>query len=400
MHRLPFACRSFGPPTGLFFHSLPLSLPCALHLVSCAFAQMIRLNHISLLQFKNYLNQSFDFSERIVGISGKNGIGKTNLLDSIYYLCFTKSYFSKSDIQNVQHGRMGFRIAGDFKLNEEEVHAICILRENGKKEFLWNGVAYEKFSDHIGKFPAVFVAPDDVHIITEGSEERRRFLDALISQLDNEYLTRLIEYNKVLQQRNSLLKSFAERRSIDQSLLEVLNHQLINPAEYIFNYRKDFLTELIPLIKEFYNQISGEEYEIGVKYESQLLEEKFSRLLEKGQEKDLALQRTNVGIHKDDLVITLNENPFKTLASQGQRKSLLFALKLAEFTSLKNHKGFSPILLLDDVFEKLDEKRMHNLLDFVCCENDGQIFLTDTHAERLNEALSALSQAYQVIALQ
>jgi DNA replication and repair protein RecF len=294
---------------------------------------------------------------------------------------------------------MGFRIAGDFLLSEEEVHAICILRETGKKEFLWNSVAYEKFSDHIGKFPAVFVAPDDVHIITEGSEERRRFLDALISQLDNEYLLMLIDYNKVLQQRNGLLKSFAERRSVDQSLLEVLNLQLIKPGEYIFAYRKNFLTELIPLIREFYCQISGEEYEIGVRYESQLLEEEFPRLLEQSQEKDLALQRTNVGTHKDDLVITLDGNPFKTLASQGQRKSLLFSLKLAEFTALKNHKGFSPLLLLDDVFEKLDEKRMHNLLDFVCCENDGQIFLTDTHTDRLNTALTALSQAYQVITL-
>ena len=361
---------------------------------------MFHLNHISLLQFKNYLNQSLDFNERIVGISGKNGIGKTNLLDAIYYLCFTKGYFSKSDLQNVQHGRMGFRIAGDFNLNGEEAQAICILRENAKKEFLLNGVPYEKFSDHIGKFPAVFIAPDDVHIITEGSEERRRFLDALISQLDNEYLVRLIEYNKVLQQRNSLLKSFAERRSVDQSLLDVINLQLVNPGEYIFNYRKEFLTELIPLIKEFYKQISREEYEVELRYDTLLFDGKFSHLLERSQEKDLALQRTTVGIHKDDLVITINENAFKTLASQGQRKSLLFAFKLAEFTSLKNHKGFSPLLLLDDVFEKLDEKRMHNLLDFVCCENDGQIFLTDTHSDRLNYALTALKQPYQVIALQ
>jgi len=360
---------------------------------------MLRLNHISLLQFKNYLNQSFDFSERIVGICGKNGIGKTNLLDAIYYLCFTKGYFTKSDLQNVHHGRMGFRIAGRFDLNGEDVQSICILRENGRKEFLWNTLPYEKFSDHIGKYPAVFVAPDDVHIITEGSEERRRFIDALISQLENDYLIKLIEYNKVIQQRNSLLKSFAERKSVDQSLLEVLNEQLIKPGEYIFNRRKEFLTELIPLIREFYGQISGEEYEIEIVYESQLLEEDFCKLLERSKDRDIMLQRTNVGIHKDDLSISLNQNPFKAIASQGQRKSLLFALKLAEFTSLKRHKGFSPLLLLDDVFEKLDESRMHNLLDFVCCKNDGQIFLTDTHCERLNHALSALGQSYQIIQL-
>lgn len=366
--------------------------------LSCAFC-MLRLNHISLLQFKNYLNQSFDFNQRIVGICGKNGIGKTNLLDAIYYLCFTKGYFTRSDLQNVQHGRSGFRIAGGFELNGEETQSICILRENGKKEFLWNGQAYEKFSDHIGKYPAVFVAPDDVHIITEGSEERRRFLDALISQLENEYLLKLIEYNRVLQQRNSLLKSFAEKKSVDKSLLDVLNDQLVKPGEYIFNKRKEFLTELIPLIAEFYQEISGEGYQIEINYESQLLGDDFAQLLKRNQERDLYLQRTGVGIHKDDLQITLNKNIFKTIASQGQRKSLLFAFKLAEFTSLKHHKDFSPLLILDDVFEKLDEYRMHNLLDFVCCQNDGQIFLTDTHCERLNNALSNLGQSYQIIQL-
>jgi len=360
---------------------------------------MLLLNHISLLQFKNYLNQSFEFNQRIIGICGKNGIGKTNLLDAIYYLCFTKGYFSKSDLQNVQHDRMGFRIAGGFELDGVEMQTICILRENGKKEFLWNGQAYEKFSDHIGKYPAVFIAPDDVHIITEGSEERRRFLDALLSQLDNDYLLKLIEYNRVLQQRNSALKTFAEKKLVDQPLLDVLNTQLVKPGEYIFESRKEFLKELIPLINEFYKQISGEEYEVRITFESHLMHQDFKQLLERSQEKDLILQRTNVGIHKDDLVISLNENPFKMLASQGQRKSMLFALKLAEFISLKNHKGFSPLLLLDDVFEKLDEQRMQNLLDFVCNQNDGQIFLTDTHADRLNHALTELNLPYQVIQL-
>jgi len=360
---------------------------------------MLRLKHLSLLQFKNYLNQSFDFSERIIGISGKNGIGKTNLLDAIYYLCFTKGYFTKQDQLNVQQGRSGFRIAGEFELNDEEVKAICILRENGKKEFLWNNEAYEKFADHIGKFPAVFVAPDDVHIITEGSEERRRFIDALLSQLEHEYLLKLIEYNRVLQHRNGLLRSFAERRDVDQSLLEVINLQLSKPGRYLYEQRKTFLSELIPLIQQFYQQISGEAYEIEITYESQLSDCSFEDLLKSYHEKDLYSQRTNAGIHKDDIDFSLQDSAFKNIASQGQRKSLLFALKLAEFTCLKKHKGFSPLLLLDDVFEKLDEARMHNLLEFVCCQNDGQIFLTDTHFERLNRALVAINQPFQVIQL-
>jgi len=375
---------------------LPVETKIQVRHVPCA---MLRLNHISLLQFKNYLNQTFDFNQRIVGICGKNGIGKTNLLDAIYYLCFTKGYFSKSDLLNVQHGRAGFRIAGDFSLNGDDMHTVCILRENGRKEFLVNNEAYEKFSDHIGKYPAVFIAPDDVHIITEGSEERRRYLDALISQLDHDYLMRLIEYNRVLQQRNSLLKTFADKRSFDQTLLDVLNSQLVSPGKYISEKRIAFLQELIPLIQRFYLQISGEAYEIGITYESPLLDADFEQLLRAYQDKDLQMQRSNVGIHKDDLKISLNGVTFRTIASQGQRKSLLFALKLAEFDSLKNHKGFSPLLLLDDVFEKLDETRMHNLLDFVCCQNDGQIFLTDTHFDRLNTALDILDQTYQVIQL-
>jgi len=210
---------------------------------------------------------------------------------------------------------------------------------------------------------------------------------------------RLIEYNRVLQQRNSLLKTFAEKRSFDQTLLDVLNSQLVSPGKYISEKRIAFLQELIPLIQRFYLQISGEAYEIGITYESPLLDADFEQLLRAYQDKDLQMQRSHVGIHKDDLKISLNGVTFRTIASQGQRKSLLFALKLAEFNSLKNHKGFSPLLLLDDVFEKLDETRMHNLLDFVCCQNDGQIFLTDTHFDRLNTALDILDQTYQVIQL-
>lgn len=367
---------------------------------------MLRLGHISLYQFKNYFSQSFDFSERVVGICGKNGRGKTNLLDAVYYLCFTKSYFTRYDQANLyvppgaQTGAAaGFRVAGNFSLENEPSEVVCVLRETGRKECLLNGRQYERFADHIGRFPCVLIAPDDVQIITGGSEERRRFLDALLSQLDPEYLRKLMEYNRVLQQRNGLLKSFADQRRTDQSLLDVLNAQLTRPATFIFNKRRDFLYDFVSLVRKYYRQISGEDYLINVEYESQLLRQDFPELLRWNQEKDLMLQRTSAGIHKDDLSFMLEGNPFKAMASQGQRKSLLFALKLAEFGSLNTHKGFPPILLLDDVFEKLDADRMHNLLEYVCCQNKGQIFLTDTHCERMEAALKNLGEPFQIIEL-
>jgi DNA replication and repair protein RecF len=360
---------------------------------------LLRLKNISLTQFKNYPQATFQFNERIAGICGKNGVGKTNLLDAIYYLCFTRSYFSRSDIQNVSTGMQGFRLWGQFAVDGSDNHITCVLRENGKKEFSFNDDAYSKFSEHIGRFPSVIIAPDDVHIITGGGEERRRFLDALLSQIDRNYLSALISYNKILQQRNSLLKSFAETRRTDESLLEVLNEQLSRPGTVIFNKRKSFLTSFIPLIQHFYKRISGEAYNVSVVYESQLLHAGYETLFHQFRDKDLVLQRTGAGIHKDDLEISLNGQIFKTMASQGQRKSLLFALKLAEFETLKQNKGFSPLLLLDDVFEKLDQGRMQNLLEWVCKENDGQIFITDTHCERLKEHLEKLQVAYQLVNL-
>lgn len=330
---------------------------------------------------------------------GKNGAGKTNLLDAIYYLCFTKSYFTRSDAQSVLTGSEGFRIEANFVIHDTQYHLICILRENGKKEFSVNGEAYNKFSRHIGRFPCVMIAPDDIHIITGTSEERRRFLDALLSQLDHAYLLQLIRYNKLLQQRNSLLRSFADQQKINNSLLEVLNEQLEKPGMIIFEKRKNFLAGFITQVQEFYRRISGETYQVSIVYESQLVHSSLENLFHQFRDKDLMLQRTNAGIHKDDLEIHLNGSLFKNIASQGQRKSLLFAFKLAAFEVLKNASGFPPLLLLDDVFEKLDEARMENLLDWVCKKNDGQIFITDTHCERLQDHLDKLEVKCRMIGL-
>jgi DNA replication and repair protein RecF len=360
---------------------------------------MLFVHKIILTQFKNYSLASFNFTERVTGICGLNGKGKTNLLDAIYYCCFTKSYFSRTDALNIRFDHDGFRLEAFFEKQDEEQKIVCINRAAAKKELFLNDVPYDKFSHHIGKFPAVMIAPDDIELIMDGSEERRRFIDTVLSQVNAEYLQQLMVYNKVLQQRNSLLKQFAERGKTDWPLLEVIDDQLAAPGEFIYGIRKQFMTELIPLVQKFYEQIAGKDEAVSLEYESHLNGSNFHDQLNNYRQKDFALQRSNAGIHRDDVLLKLNGQPFKTTASQGQRKSLLFALKLAEFELLKANKGFAPLLLLDDVFEKLDDNRMHQLLNWVCCENKGQVFITDTHRERLQEAFENLHVAFQVIEL-
>ncbi|MCC6289366.1 MAG: DNA replication and repair protein RecF [Chitinophagaceae bacterium] len=360
---------------------------------------MLILNKISLFQFRNYQSGSFSFNKNIIGFCGKNGSGKTNLLDAIYYLCFTKSYFNKPDAQNTAHGKSGFRIEGNFKALEMLYKVVCVLRENGKKEFSVDGEMYTRFAAHIGRFPCVMIAPDDVAIITEASDERRKFIDYTISQLDLGYLHNLIDYNKLLQQRNSLLKQAAEQGKMDETLFQVISTQLIQKGNLIFKKRQEFCKDFIPLIINLYNEIAKSNEKLSINYISNLQSDSFDSLLKQTRSKDSLLQRTTKGVHRDDLEFKMDEGPFKVLASQGQRKSLLFALKLAEYETLLQHKGFPPLMLLDDIFEKLDEDRMHNLLSRVCIRNQGQIFITDTHCNRLDEALKRLGVQYQLFSL-
>lgn len=359
-------------------------------------------SRIVLTDYKNYQVRSFDFSQRIVGISGRNGKGKTNLLDAINYLCFTKSYFSKSDTQNVRFDAPGFRLEATLTgwNDHQDQQLVCVYRVNGKKEFSVNEVPYEKFSHHVGKFPCVMIAPDDIEMITGGSEERRRYLDTLISQVDARYLQLLMAYNKILLQRNSLLKNETVIAGRGNDLLDILTKQLIEPGNEIHRIREEYAARLMPLINEFYHEISGSSEYICLSYYSPLQSGSFEQLLSASMQKDRILQRTNVGVHKDDLFFLLGDKPFRSVASQGQRKSLLFACKLAEFDMLRQKKGFAPFLLLDDVFEKLDETRMRNLLNFVCCSNDGQVFITDTHEDRLRAALSQFGETIQIIELE
>lgn len=360
---------------------------------------MFLLKKIQVTHFKNYDYHSFDFLQNVVGICGLNGKGKTNLLDAIYYCCFTKSYFSVSDALNINFSKDGFRLEGNFMKNDLEQKVVCINRGGNKKELYLNDVPYEKFSKHIGVLPAVMIAPDDIELITGKSEFRRKYIDTVLSQLDPGYLQQLIIYTKVLQQRNSLLKKMDDDKTGAMSVLEILDEQLLAPGIDIHNKRAVFLNELIPLVQQFYHMIADHAETIALQYSSQLNDESFHELLIRHRQKDLLLQRSNAGIHKDDILFELNGLPFKNIASQGQRKSLLFALKLAEFELLKQKKGFAPLLLLDDVFEKLDSIRMQQLLKWVCKENNGQVFITDTHRERLEEAFDSLDVDFQIIEL-
>ncbi len=360
---------------------------------------MLLLKELELVQFRNYSLQKWVFTERIVGICGFNGAGKTNLLDAIYYLGFSRSYFSRTDAQNVRHGDAGMRLSGNYVLNNESVSITSILRENNRKELSVNEEQYRKMSDHVGKFPCVMIAPDDVDLITGSGESRRKMIDTILSQTNRNYLHQLMAYSKLIQQRNSLLKQAENSKAIDHTLLQILNVQLILAGEIIHAARVDFLQQYIPLATERYIEIAGKSDGLSMQYESQLNSASFGSLLEASLPKDLILQRTTKGIHRDDLLLELGSHPFKSEASQGQRKSLLFALKLAEWEYLKEKIGFAPILLLDDVFEKLDEKRMFQLLERVCSTSYGQVFITDTHAERLKHQLNQTGAAFQLLEL-
>jgi DNA replication and repair protein RecF len=357
---------------------------------------MLHLNHIRIIQYKNYEYFDLNIKSNIVGICGKNGIGKTNLLDAIYYGCFTKSYFTASDQLCVRKGFDGFRIELDFSDNNNPEKVVCVLRGSQKKEILLNDIPYEKFSAHIGKFPVVMIAPDDIELIIDGSELRRRFIDTMISQVDANYLSQLITYNKILQQRNSLLKNW--HYNPDFTLLEVLDEQLIAPATYIYTVRHTFLEGFLKAAVAYYLKISGESYEPGIVYRSSLHNTDFKTLLKSSLERDIYLQRTTTGIHRDDLILTLGEQPFKQIASQGQKKSLLFALKLAEYDFICRERN-NCILLLDDVFEKLDAQRMSNLLNWVCSDCKGQVFITDTHRERLENGFASTGIKAQILNL-
>jgi DNA replication and repair protein RecF len=348
-----------------------------------------KLKNISFYQYKNYSSQSFGFSNQITCIYGANGVGKTNILDAIYYLGYTKSYFAKKDADVVQHLQSGMFIAADYILDDETECAIkIIIRENGKKELTLNGQETKQLQQHIGKFPCIMISPDDTELISEGGELRRKFLDGILCQIDAEYFSSLIAYNKILLLRNATLKNWMEAGSGKKDILGYYTSLLIQHGQFVFEARQKMLLEFIPIVQQYFKAISGEENNIGISYVSKLINNHLHDLYEQTIDKDIILKRTTIGIHRDDLSITIDGHLCKDFASQGQRKTVLFALKMAQYFYLKQQLGITPILLLDDVFEKLDANRSQQLLQWISQEN-CQTFITDTHLHRLQQAFVA-----------
>ncbi|MEL7222823.1 MAG: DNA replication and repair protein RecF [Bacteroidota bacterium] len=350
----------------------------------------MHLDSIKLLQFKNYEQAVLQFSPQINAFVGQNGMGKTNLLDAIYYLCMGKSYFNLSDQFISQHETSFFRLDGTFVLSGEKTQGLVIKVEPKKrKELLLNKRKYERLADHVGVFPVVIVVPDDTKLIREGSEERRKFLDNTLSQLDAAYLASLLNYNQILKQRNALLKQL-QGRSTPEDLLLVYDRQLAAPAQYIHQQRQQFITNFTPPFQAAHQAICGGQESVQLTYRSTLFNGDFLELLQAARQKDSILERTTMGIHKDDLVFKLGKHPLKRLGSQGQLKSFVLALKLAQYRFLEAEKNVPPILLLDDIFDKLDPRRVTQLITYLLREKFGQIFLTDTDQERIENVMKTL----------
>ncbi|WP_289062408.1 DNA replication/repair protein RecF [uncultured Zobellia sp.] len=357
------------------------------------------LKKLSLINYKNFDSMDIELDKKINCMVGPNGVGKTNVLDAVYHLSFGKSYFNPVSTQNIKHDEGFFVIEGEFEKNEREEKIVCSLKRGAKKVIKRNGKAYDRLSDHIGLLPLVIISPADRDLIIEGSDTRRKFIDGVISQSDKEYLQDLLKYNKVLAQRNSLLKYFAANHTFNKDTLAVYNEQLEDYGTRIFDKRVAFLEAFIPIFKEQYIAISGGHEEVSLSYESKLLNEGLLALLEKSVEKDKALQYTSVGVHKDDLGFEISGHPIKKFGSQGQQKSFLIALKFAQFQFIKARSKTTPILLLDDIFDKLDEHRVSHIVALVNNENFGQIFISDTHAERTEEVVKQIHQTYKLFKL-
>ncbi|MFT4899735.1 MAG: DNA replication and repair protein RecF [Flavobacteriales bacterium] len=348
------------------------------------------LKELSVVNFKNFKGIEVSLNPKINCFVGNNGQGKTTLLDAIYYLSFCKSFLNSIDTQNVNMEESFFVLQGEYEREEKIERVYCGLKKGQKKVFKRNKKEYEKLADHIGMFPLVIISPSDSNLITLGSDLRRKFLDGIISQFDHPYLETLLIYNKAITQRNALLKYFSRQRTFNQDQLDVWDDQVVKYGNVLYEKRKQLIEQLTPVFQRYYQQISGGKEQVELVYQSQLENGDFAGQLKQAYKEDSRRLFSTVGIHKDDLVFKLSGGQIKKFGSQGQQKSYLIALKLAQLEFLKSTVGINPILLLDDVFDKLDEERVSHILEMVNGNQFGQIFISDTHPKRIEEILSQL----------
>lgn len=355
------------------------------------------LRKLSLSNFKNYASADIELSEKLNCFVGLNGAGKTNILEAVYYLAFCKSCFTSADRQNIRHGESFFAIRGDVVSDTEGEFAVsCTLKEEGRKVFKINKKECERLSDHIGRIPLVMISPYDSDLINGGSDLRRKFIDGVISQFDSAYLDSLLRYNKALVQRNTLLKYFYDNHTYDNDSLTVWDGQLVMYASRLYEKRRDFVKDFVPLFQRYYNMVSGTGEVVGIAYESQLHEKDMGRLLDENRDKDRFSTYTTSGIHKDDLVFNIDGYPVRKFGSQGQQKSFVVAVKLAQFDFNYNKIGYKPLLLLDDIFDKLDEQRVRQLVRLVGEDHFGQVFITDTQRLRVDSLFDNINVGHCV----
>ena len=358
------------------------------------------LQKLNLINFKNYSEAELIFSDKINCFVGNNGAGKTNILDAVYYLSFCKSYFNPIDSQCILHKADFFAIHGRYSNTESTDNRYsCIQKRNSKKVFKENKKDYNRLADHIGKIPLVMISPYDRDLINDGSEIRRKYIDSVISQFDRLYLSDLISYNKALLQRNTLLKQFAEKHYFDAASLNIWNEKLAELGTSLFLKRNKFLSEFNPLFNDYYQFLSGGRETVEIEYSSQMHDTTLVDLLKNSIDKDKMIRYTSCGIHKDDLVFTINGYPIKKYGSQGQQKSFVIAIKLAQFEYTRRIKKFKPILLFDDIFDKLDDSRVESIINLVSENNFGQIFITDTQKQRIEKIFRKVNIDHNIFAV-
>lgn len=356
----------------------------------------MHVEKLSLVNFKNYRQVELELSPEINCFVGSNGAGKTNLLDAIHYLSMCRSYLNPIDSQNILFDEQFFVIQGVWVKNESSDQIYCGIKKGTKKVFKKNKVQYEKLAEHIGNYPSVMISPYDRNLITEGSELRRKWMDGIIAQFNRDFLNDLVRYGKVLDQRNALLKNMADFGFFNRESIEVWDEQLVTYGQRIFAERSLFLDEFISVFQKYYDDLSDNKETVGLEYKSHLLEGDFLTQLKDAERQDHRKQFSTIGIHKDDLIFTINGHPIKKFGSQGQQKSYLIALKLAQFEWLTKHLNVKPVMLLDDIFDKLDNKRVGRLMELVSNNNFGQVLVTDTDENRVKRIFDTINLPFKL----